>query len=243
MLTIRRPAVLWHGTCSILIRSTEPKKELGQTVYDDSPGKKTKQYVLSDSDLASRLVLLEKKLNQLRRFLDRIDLLVDAIEREMQQLQYEVAPTTETAQPRRRRRQARGNHAADGGKPVDLALSEAVDIQFVRRGDGGASVCIDGGKWFTLQPKPAALLRTLLMGPRSDKPDSEWKSYEALAEQLGAKEVDNGVRHRIAQLIYLLRNALETHGVNPDLVQTDRRFGVRFRVKADRNGLIWDPPV
>lgn len=196
----------------------------------------------AQEELRRRLSQFEKKLKLLRQTLDRLDLVLDSLEMELLELQQTYLPLPEPA-PARRGYRRNVKRCGDATTPSTPAVAFAKDIQFVRRGDGGATVCIDGGTWFTLQPMPASLLAALLSAHQSDKPDTgRWKSYEFIANEIGESLVDKRVRHRISQLVYLLRNVLQKHGASPDLIETDRRMGARFRLNGAHDASIWNPP-
>lgn len=92
--------------------------------------------------------------------------------------------------------------------------------------DGSADVQVDEGKHFVLPPTLAALLAILVADDQSsDDKMVSWKSIESVIRQLGVR------RPALAQLLYRLRKELSKRGsVNPFLVQSNRRRGLRFAV-------------
>jgi hypothetical protein len=114
-----------------------------------------------------------------------------------------------------------------------LAESGTSSIEIKSRPDGMADIRIDGGKWFTLPPMLADLLAALSMDNGfSEDAFVAWKPVTEIAEYLN-KQSDKRVSKRaITQSIYRLRKELfDRGGVNPYLVQTNRRRGVRFALR------------
>jgi len=114
-----------------------------------------------------------------------------------------------------------------------LAESGASSLEIKARPDGMATVRIDGGKQFTLPPMLADLITALSIdNGKADDPFVGWKSIKEVAEYL-TKQTGRPVSKRaITQNLYRLRKELfDRGGVNPYLVQTNRRRGMRFALR------------
>ena len=121
-----------------------------------------------------------------------------------------------------------------------LAESGSSSLEIKARPDGLADIRIDGGKQFTLPPTLADLMTALSMdNGLSDDALVGWKTVNEIAEYL-AKQTGRPVSKRaITQNVYRLRKELfDRGGVNPYLVQTNRRRGVRFALRRKTSPLI-----
>jgi hypothetical protein len=114
-----------------------------------------------------------------------------------------------------------------------LAESGTSVLEIKARPDGTADVRIDGGKQFTLPPTLADLITALSI----DNGSSEdafvgWKTVKEIAEYLTKQSGKQVTKRAITQNIYRLRKELfDRGGVNPYLVQTNRRRGIRFALR------------
>jgi hypothetical protein len=99
--------------------------------------------------------------------------------------------------------------------------------------DGAAEVRLDGGKAFRLPAGLAELLEILALdsGRRADGLVG-WKTLDEVAILVGKRRGQPVRRHAVTQLVYRLRRELFARGaVNPYLVQSSRRHGVRFALR------------
>jgi DNA-binding winged helix-turn-helix (wHTH) protein len=64
-----------------------------------------------------------------------------------------------------------------------------------------------------------------------------WKTFESVTEAVGRRAGKKLTRHALTQAVYRLRRTFLINGVNPFLVQTNRRAGgLRLAVRhADQN--------
>jgi len=102
--------------------------------------------------------------------------------------------------------------------------------------DGSVAVRIDRGKKFTLPPALGELLAVLAMdsGITSDGLIG-WKTPEEVAVFLSGETGSVMSRHAVSQNVYRLRKALfERGGVNPYLIQTSRRHGLRLALRQSK---------
>ena len=205
-------------------------------VYFKSSGKPAERPDAGQEEFRKRLLEFKKRLKKLRDVIDRIDDgILDKIELALIDLEDLLPPLPTYVRKSRRGCHKRPISQRKMARPhcSDAHRDFAENVQFVRRGDGGASICIDGGEWITLKPRLALLLEALLPRPVGNTTaPAGWISDKSLAAHIGERTVDRRVKHRIAQLVYLLRNELENHGVNPELLERDRRSGTRFRLKV-----------
>jgi DNA-binding response OmpR family regulator len=107
----------------------------------------------------------------------------------------------------------------------------AFSVELDSRADGSAVVWIDG-KEFTLSPTLADLLVILYEDTgRSTDDFIGWKSINEIARLLKKKTGRQFTKHVVTQNVHRLRQELLKAGVDPDLVQTNRRCGLRFAVR------------
>lgn len=99
--------------------------------------------------------------------------------------------------------------------------------------DGAAEVRLDGGKAFRLPAGLAELLEVLALDSgRGADGLVGWKSLDEVAILVGKRRGRPVRRHAVTQLVYRLRRELFARGaVNPYLVQSSRRRGVRFALR------------
>ena len=120
-----------------------------------------------------------------------------------------------------------------------LADSGATSLEIKPRSDGYSDVRIDAGKSFSLPPGLADLLSVLsLNASPNDDGLVGWKTIDEVAILLGKRSNKRFSRHAVIQNIYRLRKELFNRGgINPFLVQTNRRRGVRFALKQRARSL------
>jgi hypothetical protein len=121
-----------------------------------------------------------------------------------------------------------------------LAETGASSLVITSRPDGNAEIRIDGGKRFTLPPTLADLLSALAIdNGAGDDVIVGWKTLKEIGEYL-AKQTGSPVSKRaITQNVYRLRKELfDRGGVNPYLVQTNRRRGLRFALRRKTGPVI-----
>lgn len=126
------------------------------------------------------------------------------------------------ARRRRRRQEAIRNAAVCGARKVDIRMMAR----------GGAAVRFDDGKAIDLPRTVASLLRVLVYAavPGADG-FPEWQSFETVSAELGKKTGRKPSHHAVTQIVYRLRQMLADGGVNPFLVQVNRRRGLRLLVR------------
>ena len=114
-----------------------------------------------------------------------------------------------------------------------LAESGSSLLEIKARPDGMADVRIDGGKQFRLPPTLADLMNALSVDNGvSDDDFVGWKTLGEVAEYLAGRSGRPVTKRAITQNVYRLRKELfDRGGVNPYLVQTNRRRGVRFALR------------
>jgi len=114
-----------------------------------------------------------------------------------------------------------------------LAESGSASLEIKVRPDGMADIRIDGGKRFVLPPTLADLMTALSIdNGLSDDAFIGWKSLSEIAEYLASQSGKPVTKRAITQSVYRLRKELfDRGGVNPYLVQTNRRRGLRFALR------------
>jgi len=140
-----------------------------------------------------------------------------------------------------------GNPAADAfevqGKPTKplryLAESGSTSLEIKVRPDGMADIRVDGGKQFALPPMLADLMAALSIdNGLSDDAFVGWKTLGEVAEYLAGQSGKPVTKRAITQNVYRLRKELfDRGGVNPYLVQTNRRRGIRFALRRKTSTL------
>jgi hypothetical protein len=139
--------------------------------------------------------------------------------------------------------ESRSAERTEAKKPLFyLAESGTSSLDIKPRPDGMADIRIDGGKRFTLPPALADLL-TVLSIDNGLSEDSlvGWKSVTEIAEYLGKQSGKPVTKRAITQSVYRLRKELfDRGGVNPYLVQTNRRRGIRFALRKKPVPMIAD---
>lgn len=108
----------------------------------------------------------------------------------------------------------------------------AFSVEFNPRTDGSAVVRIDDGKEFTLPPTLADLLAILCEDTgRSTDDLIGWKSIHEVVNWLQKKTGRRFTKRAVIQSVYRLRKELFKASVNPYMVQTNRRYGLRFALR------------
>lgn len=102
------------------------------------------------------------------------------------------------------------------------------------RATGDASVRADDGKWFDL-PRVLANLLLVLASAVGTGTDGfpMWLPMEKVVEQIGRKAGTKPSRRSLTQAIYRLRGVLSANGLNPYLIQVDRKRGLRLLVRRE----------
>lgn len=129
---------------------------------------------------------------------------------------------------------SRGGERAKAKKPLFyLAESGVSSLEIKPRPDGMADIRIDGGKRFTLSPTLADLMTALSIdNGLSDDSLVGWKPVKEIAEYLSTQSGRPVSKRAITQSVYRLRKELfDRGGVNPYLVQTNRRRGIRLALR------------
>lgn len=97
--------------------------------------------------------------------------------------------------------------------------------------DGPATISIDGGRPFHLARLLAKLLQYLATGgkaPSGRDPLVGWRSRIEIIAYLEKDAHERITKHYLAQMVYLLKEALEVNGYPRELVQSSRKSGVRL---------------
>jgi len=124
-----------------------------------------------------------------------------------------------------------------------LAESGVSRLEVVRRSTGDADVRIDGGQQFVLPRALTALLTALARDTGGGKGLVGWKGKGEIADLLAKELGERPSRGALDQLIWRLRKALRSAGVNPFLIQTCRHQGARFALRVRRPGVSEREPL
>lgn len=115
------------------------------------------------------------------------------------------------------------------------ARAGASALAMVWNVDGSAEVRVNLGKAFRLQHRPAVLLSIISAPGGRSAGDGlvGWRSYAEVAVALEKHDGRPATPGSVTQTIYKLRIAFHAAEQNWFLVQTDRRGGVRFALRAE----------
>ena len=178
-------------------------------------------------DLAERVRYLGRRLKVLADKIGRTEELATTIEYELERLEQAIEagslPMPDAGAPPRRT------------LPVRVALRQTAEqgallFELKRLSDGSAAVRVDAGKAFQLPPALADLLSVLAAegGPSEDGLVG-WKTLEEVRIVMTKKTGKPTSKHAVTQQVYRLRREiLHRGGVNPFLIQSHRRHGLRF---------------
>lgn len=187
-------------------------------------------------DVPAELRRLRRELGTLRRALERDEERADGILQNLSELEgrvvagFNVGSAFSAAGPR-----------VPSARPATYTLQLAAQVgvsalELKPLANGAALARIDGGAEFELSPALAGLLAILAEDVgSSDDALVGWKSVIEVTERLRRRLGRSCSRHAINQLVLRLRAVLAERGaLNPFLVQTDRRFGLRFALHRRR---------
>lgn len=117
-------------------------------------------------------------------------------------------------------------------------------LVFTWRSDGSADIQIDGGTQIHLKPGLAELLDVISVDDSTEDLSRSttdglvgWKRYDDVGACLSRRKGGLPVgRRAVTQRIWKLREVLRESGINPFLVLTSRRKGVRFALRRHMVG-------
>ena len=172
--------------------------------------------------------------------LSSVELLADSISLELVRLEEclnAAAPGVLPLPAARAARRAKADSPRERLRLVAEAGASALEIR--PRADGSFEVRVDGGGRFLLPPLLAELLSVLALdgAPPKDAADglAGWKALDEVAALLAKKTGRRYTSRAVTQAVYRLRCELfKRCGVNPFLVQTNRRHGARFALRRGR---------
>jgi hypothetical protein len=178
---------------------------------------------------------LRREVEALRRSLERNEERADSVAQRLVALEQGLGGECESKScapgPRPQKK------AVERSLLLELAAESGVqNLVLAQLGNGEASVQIDGGTTFKLSTTLSALLAALAAdNGKSDGDLVGWKAVSALIGTL-QKALDREFNpHAIHQLVSRLRTTLAVKGgVNPFLVQTHRRHGLRFALRKQK---------
>jgi len=185
-------------------------------------------------ELGERLRRLAREHRALLRRLSRAEEMADGIALELEEITHQLEGAPDRAAPPVARGAASDTRAllrraAEGGAG-ELVLRRVADGSWLTR--------VDAGKEFPLPPILGELLAVLAWdsGVSTDALVG-WKTVEELGELLAKRTGQVLSRHAVTQNVYRLRQVLFERGnVNPHLVQTHRRYGLRFALRRGGGG-------
>jgi len=185
-------------------------------------------------DLGERLRRLARDHRALLRRLSRAEELADGIALELEEITCQAEGGRGGVAPL-----AAAGAAPDTGALLRRAAEGgAGDLALHRVADGSWLARVDAGKEFPLPPILGELLAVLAWdsGVSTDALVG-WKRVDELGELLAKRTGQALSRHAVTQNVYRLRQALFERGnVNPHLVQTHRRYGLRFALRRGEGG-------
>ena len=113
------------------------------------------------------------------------------------------------------------------------------NVFYQTRPDGHATFTLDRGKPFTLAPQLAEVFQFLATGkqdPGCNDPLVGWRSRKEILEFLVGLGHRDYRKHFVNNLVHRLKKALQDADLNPALIQTHRRKGVRLSYKRSADG-------
>lgn len=188
---------------------------------------------LEQSECARAIRQFARRQEALRRRASRLEEEADALALELVQLAEDLETGSLALASDRPAVASRPRRRSSDELLRVTASSGVASMSLSPRADGSADVQVDGGKQFELPPTLADLLGILA----SDRGHSDdelvgWKAFDEIAVLLEKKASRLFTRHAITQQVYRLRRELfERGGVNPHLIQTNRRHGIRFALR------------
>lgn len=188
----------------------------------------------SSASFGARLCRLARDHRSLLRRISRAEELADGIALELEELIRLLERAPGGSSP-----PSVGRKADDPGLLLRRAAESGAGALAQRRlADGSWLVRVDAGKEFALPPMLGELLATLAWdsGLSSDGLVG-WKTVGELGELVAKRTGQALTRHAVTQNVYRLRRALFERGnVNPHLVQTHHRYGLRFALRRGEAG-------
>lgn len=176
---------------------------------------------------------MARRFRALLRLLSRAEELADDIALRLEKLA--GGPASGPAPAKRRK--------ADKEESLrQLAESGVFSVEIAGCADGAVEVRVDLGKPFRLPPLLGDLLEILCLEAADEWPEDElvgWKSLDEVSRRLGKRQGREFKRHAVTQAVHRLRKELfDRGGVNPFLVQTNRRLGARFALRRRKPAVI-----
>jgi hypothetical protein len=194
--------------------------------------------------LLRELRRLSERQRALVRRMSRDEELADAIAQDLVELERDLREGS-FGNPGDGATKARRHRSVETGRVLRIAAEAGVtSLKMSKRADGSVRVRIDGSQEFELPPALADLLWVLAQDSgRSEDGLIGWKTPDEAAILLAKKQGRTSSKHALTQNIYRLRTALaDRGGVNPFLVQTHRRLGVRFALRRERSSAALENP-
>jgi len=191
-------------------------------------------------ELLPRVRRLARRQRNLLDRLSRAEELADALTLEVGELEAALLRVSAGALP---------NEQLPGSAPSQpeaarllqgTAAAGVRELVIKRHADGSARVSVDGGKAFSLPPALGDLLAVLAVdsGLTADQLIG-WKTLDEVTILLSRKTGRTLSRHAVSQTVYRLRKAVfERGGVNPYLIQTSRRHGLRFALQQRKDAAV-----
>jgi hypothetical protein len=185
------------------------------------------------NDCASSIRRLARRQESLRRRISKLEEDADSLALDLANLADDLEGQPVATVSDSRRGDRRSGHDARAALQ-HTAEAGVGSVRMLPRSDGSADVLVDGGKQFTLPPTLADLLAILTTSRGWEPRDGlvGWKTLDDIARLLEKKSGRTFTLHAVTQQVYRLRREIfERGGVNPWLVQTNRRLGVRFALR------------
>ena len=185
-------------------------------------------------DLLGRIRDLARRHRTLVSRISSAELLADSIALELRRIEECLEACASPAPARDYEKSSSEKEAAQAGEQLRrVAETGAGRLEIKPRADGPCEVRVDGGKQFLLPPLLADLLSGLsIEGAFAGDGLVGWKTLDEVAILLAKKTGRKFGRHTVTQNIYRLRKEMFGRGgVNPYLVQTNRRRGARFALR------------
>jgi hypothetical protein len=113
----------------------------------------------------------------------------------------------------------------------EAAAAEGARLEMQPLPKGGAMVKVGDSRWIKLPARPAHILTVLASSDACADRYPSWLPMDEVADRIGRKTGRSPTRRAIVQAVFRLRTMLGAAGVNPYLLQGDRKRGLRFLLR------------
>lgn len=184
--------------------------------------------------LLSRLRHIALRVERLERDLTRT---ADDVSLELEDTDLGGPGTGSLGKGKRSRRKGKPKIDADADLRK-MAEPGVAEVKLTPASNGAAWVTFHDVPRFKLPATLASLLRIVCKHDGISRDEFiGWKSWKKVATLLG-KSPDKKAKHSLDNLVYRLRCAIAKAGGNRYWIETDRRLGIRCRIRREEDSVI-----